>query len=183
MVIEAHTKNRMAVGLWIGPFKIRDYIWHVARDRESRPPDFPGLYLLSQRRWQHLPDGEAGVLYVGQAKYLRYRLGQFLSDLLGFTGDDPSTGEAYQHRGGHQLWHRHCVAREREPANLYLAWCILAECLDCAEAKVLELLPREWRPSTLRTCSQHNREIAAPHADGALAVAHAASRAKNGSTA
>jgi hypothetical protein len=183
MVIAADPKNGVALGLWIGPFRILDYLCHLVQDQKSRPPDSPGLYLLSQRRWQHLPDGEAGALYVGQAKYLRYRVGQFLSDLLGFTGDDPAEEEAYQHRGGHQLWHRYCVAREIEPANLYLAWRTLAECLNCAEAKLSELLPREWRLSTLRTCSQHNRGIASPDGDAAVAVAHAASHAKNGSTA
>jgi hypothetical protein len=68
--------------------------------------------------------------------YLRYRVGQFLSDLLG-TSDDPAAEEAYQHRGGHQLGHRYCVGRQIEPADLYLAWCTLAEYLDCAEAKLL----------------------------------------------
>ena len=183
MVIRAETRDGIALGQWIGPFKIRDYLCHVVRDQQSRPPDSPGLYLLSQRPWQHSPRGEAGVLYVGQAKYLRYRVGQFLSDLLGFTSDDPAAEEAHQHRGGHQLWHRYCLALETEPANLYLAWCTLAGCLDCAEAKLVELLPREWRPSTSRTCSQHNREIASPGGDSADARAHATPRAKNGSTA
>jgi hypothetical protein len=103
-----------------------------------------------------------------------------LSDLLGFTSDDPAAEEGYQHRGGHQLWHRYCLTREAEPANLYLAWCTLFECLDCAETKLVELLPREWRPSPLRTCSQHNRGTASPGGDTAVSVPTLLPRPKTG---
>jgi hypothetical protein len=106
-----------------------------------------------------------------------------LSDLLGFTGDDPAAEEGYQHRGGHQLWHRYCLARETEPANLYLAWCTVFECLDCAETKLVDVLPRERRPSPLRTCSQHNGRIASPGGDTAVSRSYATAQAKNGSTA
>jgi hypothetical protein len=146
----------MAEKQWIGPFRIQEYVRHVVRDRKLRPPDAPGLYVLTERSWAGPPAREANVLYVGQAKYMRYRIGQFLSELVGFTSDDPAREEAYQHRGGHQLWHRFCLGRKKEPGDLYLAWCVEPECLDCAQAKLLELLPMQLRSSQSRTCHCHN---------------------------
>jgi hypothetical protein len=35
MVIEAETRNGIAPGQWIGPFKIRDHLCHVVREQES----------------------------------------------------------------------------------------------------------------------------------------------------
>ncbi len=45
-----------------------------------------------------------------QAAYLRYHMGRLLCDLLGFTGDNPSAEEAYQHKGGHSLWSHRVLA-------------------------------------------------------------------------
>jgi len=180
MVMEAETEDAGALGQWTGPFRIRDYLCHVVRDHRARPPDSPGLYLLSQRSWQRSPAGRTDVLYVGRAMYLRYRVGQFLSDLLGFTSDDPAEEEAYQHRGGHQMWHRYCVGRRIEPADLYLAWCALAQCLDCAEAKLLESLPTKWKPSTLRTCSHHQAAPDLPTSSLVPVIARTCLSAKNG---
>jgi len=73
-------------------------------------------------------------------------------------------------------------AADRARQSIYLAWCTLFECLDCAETKLVELLPREWRPSTLQTSNQHNPGIAWPDGDTAVARAHATAQAKNGST-
>ena len=140
---------------WTGPFRIQEYSCQVMRNRELRPPDAPGLYVLTERSWSRTPTGEANILYVGQARYLRYRIGQFLSELIGFTSDDPADKEAYQHRGGHQLWHRFCVRREIEPADLYLAWRAEADCLDCAQAQLAELVPMQWRSSLSRACGHH----------------------------
>ncbi len=87
--------------------------------------------------------------------YLRYRIGQLLTDLLGFIGDDRADGEAYQHYGGHRLWHRYCLEHGVEPLDLYFAWYSQCECLDCAEAKLLELVPKDWK-SPHRGCSRYS---------------------------
>ena len=140
---------------WTGPFKLGDYLSRVVKDPESRPPDARGIYVVSERRWLAPPNREAGIIYVAQAPYLRYRIGQLLTDLLGFTGDDRAEGEAYEHCGGHRLWHRYCLERGVEPLDLYFAWYSLCECLDCAEAKLVELVTEEWR-LPLRSCSRHS---------------------------
>jgi len=139
---------------WRGPFRIGYYLSNVVRDRRLRPPDLPGVYVVSERSWLAPPNRESGIIYVGQAHYLRYRIGQLLMDLLGFTSDDRADGEAYEHRGGHSLWHRYCLERGTEPVDLYIAWYPECECLDCAEAKLLELVRAEWKAPS-RSCSRH----------------------------
>src|SRR5271154_2527745 len=79
-----------ALFCWVGPFRIGDYLAKVVSGRDSRPPDAPGVYVLSEQAWNGLPDRRAGLIYAGQTHYLRYRIGQLLCDLLGFTGDDPA---------------------------------------------------------------------------------------------
>jgi len=62
-----------------------------------------------------------------------------MSDLLGFTGDEPSAEEAYQHKGGHLLWTLYCLPQRIEPGRLYLGWCSECLCIACAETKLLEM--------------------------------------------
>jgi len=135
-----------------GRFRFGEYLGNVVRDRNLRPRDAPGVYVVSERSWKLLPNREAGILYVGQAQYLRYRIGQLLPDLFGFTSDDRADREAYEHRGGHSLWHRYCVEAGLEPLNLFLAWRARSECLDCTEANLRELMSIEWTP-VRRACT------------------------------
>ena len=93
------------------------------------------------------------ILYVGQAPYLRYQIGRLLGDLLGFTGDNPSSEEAYQHKGGHSVWAHYCLPRQIEPAKLYLCWCSECVCVACAEAKLLEMMITG--PHRVRICAAH----------------------------
>lgn len=122
---------------WEGPNKIGEYLAGVAHSPWKRPPEKAGVYVISERAWRGLPTKANAILYVGQAAYLRYRIGRLLCDLLGFTGDSE---EAYQHRGGHTLWSNYCLPRQIEPADLYLAWCAECVCLACAESKLLEMM-------------------------------------------
>jgi hypothetical protein len=95
---------------------------NVTRDRESRPPDSSGVYVVAERPWREMPTKTSGIIYVGQARYLRRRIGELLCDLLGFTGDDYSDSEAYEHRGGQILWHYYRIAHAVEPSSLYLCF-------------------------------------------------------------
>jgi hypothetical protein len=165
----------MAPMQWRGPFRIRDYLSHVVRDQELRPPDALGVYVVSEHSWVAPPNREAGIIYVGQAHYLRYRIGQLLMDLLGFTSDDRADGEAYEHRGGHSLWHRYCLERGIEPIDLYFAWYPQCECLDCAEAKLLELVSKEWKVPS-RSCGRHIPMLDLLHNCSVLATASTASK-------
>ena len=60
--------------------------------------------------------------------------------MLGFTGDNPSAEEAYQHKGGHSLWSHYCLPRKIEPGRLYLGWCSACICVACAETGLLEMM-------------------------------------------
>jgi hypothetical protein len=154
MTSTEHT-NGTAGFCWMGPFRIDQYLATVVTARDSRPPDAAGVYVLSERDWKGMPDERANLIYAAQAPYLRYRIGQLLCDLLGFTGEDPADGDAYEHRGGHLLWHRYCVARGIEPSSLHLAWCSPCKCIDCAENSLLELT-RDGSGSALRrSCGKH----------------------------
>jgi hypothetical protein len=125
---------------WEGPYKIGDYLATVARSPWQRPPEAAGVYVISEKPWQSLPTKAARILYVGQAAYLRYQIGRLLCDLLGFTGDNSSAEEAYQHKGGHSLWSHYCLPQQIEPVRLYLGWCTECLCLTCAEIALLEMM-------------------------------------------
>ena len=135
---------------WEGPNKIGDYLASVARNPWKRPPEKAGVYVLSEKAWRDLPKKADGVIYVGQAAYLRYQIGRLLVDLLGFTGDSE---EAYQHKGGHTLWSHYCLPRQIEPADLYLGWCSDCLCLACAETKLLEMMTIGAR--RVNICAMH----------------------------
>jgi hypothetical protein len=128
------------------------------------------VYVVSERSWHLLPNSEAIILYVGQAQHLRYRIGQLLPDLFGFTSDDRADREAYEHRGGHSLWHRYCVEFGIEPLNLYFAWCARCGCLDCSEASLRELMPNEWKSLVRGACSRHHPPIGSPGSYPAVAI-------------
>ena len=140
---------------WTSACRIGDYLSNVIRDRDSRPPESAGVYVVSERPWDEMPSKSSEILYVGQAKYLRSRIGALLCDLMGFTGDEYSEGEAYEHSGGHFLWHYYCIAHAVEPTNLYLGWCSPCRCLACAEVKLRELINIPWNLYSTRSCEAH----------------------------
>ncbi|HLH76033.1 MAG TPA: hypothetical protein VKV28_04415 [Candidatus Binataceae bacterium] len=144
-----------AASSWVGPYKIGDYLARVVSDRACRPPDAPGVYLVSEQAWHGLPNQGANLVYADQAPYLRYRIGQLMCDLLGFTSDDPAQGEAYEHRGGHFLWHHYCLQQGTEPLNLYFAWCAQCQCIDCAINALLELTPMAAELARRQSCNKH----------------------------
>jgi hypothetical protein len=41
------------------------------RDRDSRPPESPGVYVVSERAWHKMPTKASGIIYVGQGRYVR----------------------------------------------------------------------------------------------------------------
>ncbi len=138
---------------WEGPHKIGDYLGGVAHSPWKRPPERAGVYVVSEKPWRDVPTEADKILYVGQAAYLRYQIGRLLGDLLGFTGDNPSSEEAYQHKGGHSVWAHYCLPRQIEPAKLYLGWCSECVCVACAEAKLLEMMSTSLR--RVKICCKH----------------------------
>ena len=100
-----------------------------------------------------MPTEADTILYVGQAAYLRYQMGRLMCDLFGFTGDNPSAEEVYQHKGGHALWSHYCLPHQIEPAGLYLGWCSEYLCVACAETKLLEMMITG--PRRVRMCAAH----------------------------
>jgi len=149
----ASVLNGSGVG-WVGPYQIGSYLASAVRFADSRPPETSGVYVVSERPWGDVPDRACGLLYVARAAYVRYRIGQLLCEMCGFTSDTVEE-EAYGHRGGHALWHRYCQPRQREPLGLYIGWCCDCACLDCAEIKLAEMLTVRLNVLTVRSCSSH----------------------------
>ena len=139
---------------WAGPFQIGSYLANAVRSADSRPPEAPGVYIVSERQWHGMPDPTCGLLYVARVAYVRYRIGQLLCEMCGFTGDSIED-EAYGHRGGHALWHHYCQPRQTEPLGLYIGWCCDCACLDCAAIKLAEMLTVRLNLLTVRSCGSH----------------------------
>jgi len=153
---------------WAGPHEISAYLGSVTQLPSKRPPEAPGVYIVAEKPWRDWPADADGILCVGQAASLRYQIGRLMCDLLGFTSDNPSAEEAYQHKGGHSLWSHYCLPNQIEPVRLYLGWCSECLCLNCAETKLLEMITTG--PRRVRICASHrppldlrlNRRIVMP---------------------
>ena len=155
---------------WEGPHQIGEYLGSVAQSPGKRPPEAPGVYVVSEKPWNELPMDTDKILYVGQATYLRYQIGRLMCDLLGFTGDEPSPDEAFQHKGGHSLWSSYCLPHRIEPAKLYFGWCREPLCMICAETRLLEIMI--VGPQRIRICQVHRPALdLAPNCRGISAAA------------
>ena len=152
-------RNGASVICWTRAYRIGDYFGNVIRHRDSRPPESEGVYVVSEDPWDEIPNKSSGIIYVGQARYLLSRIGALLCDLLGFTGDEYSEGEAYEHSGGHFLWHYYCLANSVEPSNLYVGWCSPCRCLDCAEARLRESIDLRWNLYRNKPCEHHTAAL------------------------
>jgi hypothetical protein len=58
---------------WEGPHRISDYLGNVANSPSKRPPEGPGVYIVSENPWRDMPTHNDNILYVGQVlgMYLR----------------------------------------------------------------------------------------------------------------
>src|ERR1700687_5924447 len=137
--IETSSAGKVNNMNWQEPYLLRDWLSQPFLHRDRRPPESDGIYVLSERHWNRQPEAQAGILYVGQAQFLRDRIGRLVAEILGFTGDNPSYGGSYYHSGGHRLWHGHCLKMNTEPIEFFLGWYAKPQCLDCGETGLIRL--------------------------------------------
>ena len=79
---------------WAGPYQIGSYLANAVRSADSRPPEAPGVYIISERQWQDMPDLLA-VCCTSPGGVRSLRIGQLFCEMCGFTGDSPKD-EAYK---------------------------------------------------------------------------------------
>jgi hypothetical protein len=115
---------------WEGPLRIGEVATNTLR-----PPEGPGLYIISKEKWSERPDSAAHVIYVGQAGILRRRAGELVAALLGFS---PSGDNRYLHGKGRRIFHELCNSSVAEGAKLFVGWVPLksGDCIDYEEAKL-----------------------------------------------
>jgi hypothetical protein len=83
-----HTMKR-AAGLnglgagWAGRYQIGSYLANAVQSADWRPPEAPGVYIVSEHEWRDVPDSTCGLLYVAKAAYVRYRLANFCVKCVG----------------------------------------------------------------------------------------------------
>ncbi len=149
---------------WRESYQLRDYVNDVLTNAAMRPPAAAGVYLISEHQWHKVPTTDSMILYVGLAgggagmEHLRSRIGSLLSDMLGFTDDDPAglggRKFCYRHPGGNKLWHW-CANHRTQPLELYLGWHSGCSCVFCAEIKLIEGLAPVLNDQIPTTCAHH----------------------------
>jgi hypothetical protein len=84
---------------WEGPFQLRDYLNRPCGwPEDCLPPEVPGLYVATAETWSGAPPANppplcAGKAYAEKSGGLRSRIGDFISSLCGFHGEnDTSAG-------------------------------------------------------------------------------------------
>src|SRR5229473_4059269 len=123
---------------WTGAFQFREYLDRAGGVPEvDLPPEVPGVYFITGRRWSGPLCDMAESLYVGKAYAaasggLRGRLGDFVSSLLGFHGPLKTSGG--RHNGGITV-NLLCRNAARNPLELFLAWFPMPE---ASEQQVLD---------------------------------------------
>jgi hypothetical protein len=147
---EANQDGRLR---WIGPFRLGDYLDGCIDPTHERPPEAPGVYIVSRDSWSGRPTASCQALYVGanpkRPTYFRQRVGFLVMAMLGFSGD-----AGWRHDGGQRCWEWCCEKRIR-PTDLYLGWVVGMECVGCVEARLHMLLAPELSRKAPTRCSKH----------------------------
>jgi hypothetical protein len=154
---------------WEGPRYLKDWLSQPLLNRNLRPPETAGIYIVTERSWNGTPDVNAGVLYVGQTRYLRDRVGRLIAEILGFTTEISGYSGSYYHNGGHCLWTDYCLKQNVEPLTLHVGWLLGCHCLNCAESELIKKFNPICNSQRGNLCHDHvpplNLGIIVPAAD------------------
>lgn len=138
---------------WTGPFTIDRLLDSCLDPSHPWPPPADGVYLVSRKDWNTLPEPQCMPLYVGSntGKSDRFctRIGDLLADAFGFFG-----GETGHSSGGKSL-HDYCVRHQVSPKSLWIAWVANCDCVRCAESFVHEHLGPQLNRKTPPKCKLH----------------------------
>src|ERR1700675_3994322 len=103
---------------WVGPFQLRTYLERCLDPKRELPPEAPGVYVVSRKKWKRRPSPASEVLYVGgnpnRDDFFPQRVGLLIMNALGFGGK-----VGYDHAGGRRLW-EWCRDSRVHPLDLYL---------------------------------------------------------------
>src|SRR5260370_19168387 len=90
---------------WVGPYQISSYFGNAVRDADARPPEPPGLYIVSERPWRGMPDGNGGLLYIRPAACIPDRNGHTLYQ-MGWVPHKTREDDGCGHRAWHTIYAR-----------------------------------------------------------------------------
>ena len=113
------------------------------------------IYIVTERSWTGTPQAETGILYFGQTSSLRYRVGQLVAEILGFTTETPGVAGAYYHGAGHRIWTDYCLQRNAEPLTLNIGRFTKFECLNCAESQLIKRYDPVYNATVGNICRRH----------------------------
>ena len=140
---------------WEGPRYLKDWLSQPLRNRDQRPPEAPGIYIVTENSWTGTPDVNSGVLYIGQTRYLRDRVGRLVAEILGFTTETSGYSGSYYHSGGPCLWTDYCLKRNAEPLTLHVGWLLGCKCLNCEESELIKKFHPICNSSSGNICNEH----------------------------
>jgi hypothetical protein len=107
---------------WSKPIKIRSLIEKSIKNLSNEiPPEKEGIYIITEKFFEKNPDHSCNPRYVGRASYLIRRIGDLLSDILGFYIKSLDHVKKGHHSGG-QTIHSKCIEINKDPLDLYISW-------------------------------------------------------------
>lgn len=153
---------------WEGPFQLRDCLNRQGGwPKDCLPPEVPGLYVATKESWSDRPPEEPPPLCVGKAYAqksggLRSRIGDFISSLGGFHGDNDTS--AGRHAEGIRISKEYCRNGAQNPLDIYVAWRAMPrvskDLLDEEETRLIERTMPTYNKHKKPKCGhcQHSSE-------------------------
>ena len=138
---------------WLGPLRISDLLSNCLDPNFPKPPERDSTYVISLKRWQRQPTGDAQPLYIGsntgRSARFRTRIGDLLADMFGFYGKE--TG----HSSGGQSLNRYCLKHHIPPHRLWIGGLSHCDCCRCVECELYETLGSILNQKRPPRCKEH----------------------------
>jgi hypothetical protein len=141
---------------WVAPFRVKDLLERCLDYKNQKwPPDDNGVYVVSLKAWEDIPDKKCIPLYVGSttgvSPRFRTRVGDLIADIFGFYSDD----EIGHHSGGISI-HKHCKRNRIIPLDLFIGWAEKCSCVRCSEIEIYKRLKPILNKKSPPACVRHH---------------------------
>jgi hypothetical protein len=144
------------MSIWQGPYRLRDWILTFLDGLEKEvdeyyPPEKPGVYAVTMKKWKNRPEEENKALYVGCSDNLLARIHDLIPMLLGFyeSGNNSPKGI-----GRHPGWKvtQYCINEGIQIGGLFIGWAATEPnpCYGCVEVELVKKLKPKCQKGTSR---------------------------------